>query len=55
MLSLKAKYVSRKLKDVLGQLKFPGNESNTDLLDDYIFLKKVSREINAELSRVISY
>jgi hypothetical protein len=55
MLSLKAKYVSRKLKDVLDQLKFPGNESNTDLLDEYIFLKSVSQEINKELSRVISY
>jgi len=55
MLSLKAKFVSRKLKEVLDQLKFPGNENNSELLDDYIFLKSVSQEINKELSRVISY
>jgi len=55
MLSLKAKFVSRKLKDVLDQLKYPGNENNNELLDEYIFLKGVSQEINKELSRVISY
>lgn len=55
MLSLKAKYISRKLKNLLEQLKFPGNENNTELMSEYIFLKGVSREINKELSRVISY
>jgi len=55
MLSFKAKFVSKKLKEVLDQLKFPGNENNSDLLDEYIFLKSVSQEINKELSRVISY
>lgn len=56
VLSLKAKIVSRRMKDKLNQMKLADDDlERLSLMGEYINLKAINLEINAELSRVISY
>jgi len=55
LLSLKGKHVDKQLRELLELMKTATNEEITDLITQYNILKEISREINLELTRVISF
>ena len=55
LLSLKGKHVDKQSRELLELMKTATNEEITDLITQYNILKEISREINLELTRVISF
>ena len=55
LISLKGKHVDKQLRELLELMKTATNEEITDLITQYNILKEISREINLELTRVISF
>ncbi len=55
LLSLKGKHVDKQLRQVMELMKTAGNEEVNDLITQYNILKEISRKINLELTRVISF
>jgi len=55
LLSLKGKHVDKQLREVLELMKTADSEEINDLISQYNILKEISRKINLELTRVISF
>ncbi len=54
-LSLKGKHVDKQLRKILELMKTADNEEINDLISQYNILKEISRDINLQLTRVISF